>query len=87
MVMILRSKDGIFSLTGAAARHLVSGRYNFDLASLTSQQPVYRLEKSESPPTTRTLMRIASATGHDLETRFVKRRRRPLRSIQPTKTA
>jgi len=38
----------------------------------TSQQAVQRLEKSRNPPSSRTLQRIAKATGHELQISFVK---------------
>jgi ribosome-binding protein aMBF1 (putative translation factor) len=43
----------------------------------TSPASVLRLEKGRSTPNTRTLQRIASATGHELHITFVKRPQRP----------
>jgi ribosome-binding protein aMBF1 (putative translation factor) len=42
----------------------------------TTQQTIHRLEKKngKSPPTTRTLQKVAKATGHELVISFVKRR-------------
>jgi transcriptional regulator with XRE-family HTH domain len=40
----------------------------------TSQAAILRLEKGRSRPSSRTLHRIAKATGHELVISFVKRR-------------